>query len=106
MIQRSSRDPDRPCLRTTLDRRRTERSRGTNQESSSAPIPQPFPGLQIDNVQEQQETTQMDNDETFAFILLDDDFLTPVMNSVFDSSDQAIKPYYPLNHLTRQKHIC
>ena len=35
----------------------------------------------------------MDNDETFAGILLDDDFLTPVMNSVFDSSeidDQAL----------------
>ena len=98
MIQRSSRDPDRPCLRTALVRRRAERNRGTRQESSSAPIPEPFPGLQASNVQEQQEVIQINDDETLADVLLGDGFLTPVMNSVFDSSgidDQTPLPPEP-----------
>ena len=44
VIERSSRDSDRPCLKCVIVQRRLQRNQGTSQESSSIPIPEPFPG--------------------------------------------------------------
>ena len=86
MIERSSRDSGRPCLKSVIAQRRLRRNQGTSQESFSTPIPEPFPGLQASEVQEQQEVIQVSDDEMLADVLLGDEFLVPVMNSVFDLS--------------------
>ena len=68
--------------------------------NSPAPIPEALPELSVESVQEPQETLPMDNDEILSGILLDDGFLTPMMNSVFDSSevdDQALLPPEPFD---------
>ena len=74
----------RPCLKTFIARRRLRRNQGTSQEGSSTPMAEPFPGLQASNVQEEQEVIQVSDDEILADVLLGDEFLVPVMNSVFD----------------------
>ena len=62
VIERSSRDSGRPCLKSVIAQRRLRRNQGTSQESFSTPIPEPFPGLQASEVQAPQEVIQVSDD--------------------------------------------
>ena len=86
VIQRPPYNPNQPSLRTRIVQRRAERSRGTTLVNPPAPVSEPLPEPPKEGVQECQETLLVDNDETLSDLLLDDEFLTPMMSSVFDLS--------------------
>ena len=74
VIERSSCDFDRPCLKSVIVQRRLQRNQGITEESSSIPIPEPFPGLQASEVREPREVIQVSDDEMLTDILMGDEF--------------------------------
>ena len=87
VVERSSHDSDRPRLRSVIVQRRLQRNPGTSQES--------FPGPQASEVQEPREVIQVSDDEMLTDVLIGDEFLLPVVNSVLDMlgvDDQILPP--------------